>query len=286
MQLKINGETVDYTLEKESVLSQVVKAVEDWLGGSGYLITGIREGGRDLLASPPADWGGTPIDSVAELDFRVSHAEDVRVELWVTVRALLGMVIRELDSPEAGSDALLATLPEALDSLQKNPPQPSTAGTAGRLGAALRELGTGDARAWPPERLREVKDMASRLRDELGSRIAEASRPRETLARHLAELASVRATIADVSVLLASGKDRQAMEAVVTFSDLMQRLLGILPFLPPDQERQKLFGELNGVLRDLLAAFDARDLVLIGDLFEYEVAPRVDRLVPLLQRCL
>jgi hypothetical protein len=35
----------------------------------------------------------------------------------------------------------------------------------------------------------------------------------------------------------------------------------------------------------LIAAFQAKDLVLIGDLFEYEIAPRIDRLLPLLERC-
>ena len=41
--------------------------------------------------------------------------------------------------------------------------------------------------------------------------------------------------------------------------------------------------ELTPVLRELVAAFDAKDSVLIGDLLEYEVAPRVERLMPLLE---
>jgi hypothetical protein len=41
--------------------------------------------------------------------------------------------------------------------------------------------------------------------------------------------------------------------------------------------------ELNPVLRDLVAAFDARDSVLIGDLLEYEIAPRMERIAPLLK---
>jgi len=37
------------------------------------------------------------------------------------------------------------------------------------------------------------------------------------------------------------------------------------------------------VLSELLEAFDARDSVLIGDLMEYEIAPRLERLRSILQ---
>ena len=93
MLLRINGEKVEYTLERESRLADVVTAVEDWLGRSGYIITGIREGGRDLLDSPRDRWSALPLENVAELDFQVGHAEDVRVEHWVTARALLAAVL-------------------------------------------------------------------------------------------------------------------------------------------------------------------------------------------------
>ncbi len=286
MKLKINGEPVDFTLEDESTLSEVVRGVENWLGGTGYLITGIRAGGADLPARPSAEWGRQPIGTVAELDFAVSHAEDVRIEHWVTVRALLGMVEKELALPGETLDTLLATLPEALDGLRKNPHHPSAAGSADRLRALLEGQTSGQLAAWPAERLREATSLIGTIREELGLRIGEASRPKETLKACIAELASAKGSVGEVSVLLQSGRDRKAMEAVVAFSDLVQRLLFILSFLPPDEARQRLFGELNGVLRDLVAAFDAKDLVLIGDLFEYEVAPRIEKLIPLLERCL
>jgi hypothetical protein len=93
-------------------------------------------------------------------------------------------------------------------------------------------------------------------------------------------------SVSEVSLLLQTGKDRQAMDRIIRFSEVTQRLLDIVPFLPKDDERHKLFEELNPVLRQLLEAFDSKDLVLIGDLFEYEVAPRLTGLLPALERCL
>jgi hypothetical protein len=57
-----------------------------------------------------------------------------------------------------------------------------------------------------------------------------------------------------------------------------------VPFLSPDPERGRLLAELTPVLREVVAAFGARDSVLIGDLLEYEVAPRLARLAPSLER--
>jgi hypothetical protein len=286
VRLKINGEAVDYTLEKESVLSEVVKGVENWLGGSGYLITAIREGGRDLVAAPQREWETTPIDAIGDIDFVVSHAEDVRIEHWVTVRALFGMLEKEIAEPGKSLGDLLAALPEALRGLRRNPHDSSGGETADRLQALLEGQGPEEVRAWPGERTLAVIQLLVRAREELGRRIREASRPKEILRPCLEELRAALGTISEVSVLLQSGKDRQAMETVISFSDLVQRLLAILPFLPPDKERAALFGEINGVLRDLISAFDAKDLVLIGDLFEYEVAPRITKLIPMLERCL
>ena len=74
------------------------------------------------------------------------------------------------------------------------------------------------------------------------------------------------------------------MEIVIRFADIVQSLMDLLPFLPPDAERARILVELTPVLRELVDAFGSRDSVLIGDLLEYEVAPRMERIAPLLEK--
>jgi hypothetical protein len=74
------------------------------------------------------------------------------------------------------------------------------------------------------------------------------------------------------------------MEIVIGFADTVQALLALVPFLAPDPERGKLLAEFTPVLRELVAAFGAKDSVLIGDLLEYEITPRMQRLAPLLEK--
>ena len=82
---------------------------------------------------------------------------------------------------------------------------------------------------------------------------------------------------------LATGHDGQAMQTIATVAELLQTLLALVPFLPPHPDRPRLFTELTGVFRDVIAAFDAKDSVLIGDLLEYEAAPRLGELLPLME---
>jgi hypothetical protein len=284
--LKINGEPIDFTLEKEAVVSEVVKGVEDWLGGSGFLITGIRLEERDLLASPRSEWAAIPIASVSELDFRVSRPGDVRIEHWIAVNDWLGLLAKELEGDGASLAKVMTSLPETLTSIEQNPFLPPGSDTIERLGTLFAGQTAEAVRTWPSERTREASFLIAGMRKELARRVQEATHPKETLKAHLEDLKGIQARIGEVSVLLQTGKDRQAMETVIGFSELVQKLLGLVRFLPRDSQREKLFEELNTVLRQLISAFDAKDLVLIGDLFEYEVAPRIGRLLPLLEKCL
>ena len=45
------------------------------------------------------------------------------------------------------------------------------------------------------------------------------------------------------------------------------------------KDLRAFYNELNGFLREVTTAFEEVDSVLIGDLLEYEVGPRIDALV-------
>ena len=121
------------------------------------------------------------------------------------------------------------------------------------------------------------------MRAALDSRIADATHPKEALARCASRIRSLLGSLTEVSVLLQTGRDKAAMDIVIGFSDAVQELLDLMPFLSPNAERGRLIGELTPFLRDLVSAFDVKDTVMIGDLLEYEISPRMERLAPLLE---
>jgi hypothetical protein len=292
VRLTINGETVSYELERERSLAEAVDGVRAWLAASDCTVTGLSADGRDLLAEPREAWGAAEIASVGLLEVSAERVADMRLALWRTVGAWLSMVQAELASegsePDPLSD-LLSGLPQTLEGLAASPFLPPGA-EAGRRFAALwtgvpEDGGAAAAqvRAWPADRLRGAAALVGELREALRRRIGEAESPREPLARRAQALRERVAGLREVSVLLQTGRDKAAMEVLIGFTDAVQSLMDILPFCPPDPARARLFAELTPVLRELVGAFDSRDSVLIGDLLEYEVAPRVERIMPLLE---
>lgn len=286
MVIKVNGEPIDYTLEKESSLQEVVKGVRAWAGGSGFVVTSIILGGKDILSAPEGSWASTPISTVSELDFRVLTPADVRLEHWAAVRVWMAALERELKFPGASLNDLALNISTTLLGIKKNPFLPPGSPDMERLSAILDGQDAASISGWPQEKREEAAAVLSRVGVVLDSRIKEAADPREAIGTQLPRLRELATAVIDVPLLLQTGRDRQAMEMVSAFTELFQKLLDIVPFLPKDGERDRVFEELNPILHQILSAFDARDFVLIGDLFEYEVAPRLGRLTPLLEKCL
>ena len=244
---------------------------------------------------PEHGWGSRAAGSVRELEVTATRTGDMRLEHWQTVHAWLGMLSDELRTPAEGHAGtlaeLLANMPETIEGFKANPfmPRGSDAGERfealfkGQGAAAEMPPGAAAVLSWPVERIHSASALVDELREGLERRIAEASRPGETLSRRAAGLRESLGRLPEVSVLLQTGRDKAAMEIVIGFTDAVQSVLDLLPFLPPDQGRGKLIAELTPFLRDLVSAFGSKDSILIGDLLEYEILPRMERLTPLLE---
>jgi hypothetical protein len=297
VRLTINGEPVTYSLENERTLGEVVRGVRSWLADAGFHVTEMKADEHDLVREAPDRWGGIEVSTVAELGVQAAHTGEMRLAHWRTVEKWLAMLEEETrallarpgsSGPAAAPgtetlSALLSDFPETLVGMKANPFFPPDATALARFEAAFQGQSAPAVAAWPSVRLQEAGSVIAELRGHLSRRVADASAPGEALRGCAARFRESVAKLPDVSILLQTGRDRAAMEIVIAFADIVQSLLGLLPFLPPDAQRGKLISELTPVLRDLVAAFDARDSVLIGDLLEYEITPRIERLAPVLE---
>lgn len=100
-------------------------------------------------------------------------------------------------------------------------------------------------------------------------------------------LAGLAEKMREIPVLLQTGKEREAMERLEFFSEEMQRLEKLLPLLPLagiEEEKLRIEGlnpgeytaALSPFLEELTEAIEQNDTVTIGDIAEYEVAPRIE----------
>ena len=96
-----------------------------------------------------------------------------------------------------------------------------------------------------------------------------------------------RGELADIPVLLQTGKEDQAMKTVLFFIEIFNKVIRVIPELRRSgidtasitvdgQAMPEFYGSFNEVLRQLTDAFEHKDMVLIGDLAEYEILPRMN----------
>ncbi|MCX7031970.1 MAG: hypothetical protein NTU62_17875 [Spirochaetes bacterium] len=283
MRLTINGEAVRFSLENERTLGEVATAVERWLADSGFVVVALSADGEDLAGSPRERWQARPVDGISELGVSVRHAAELRLEHWRAAAGVLDTLARALDTDKVDGEALAAA-GDALAALRARPAGPDAAAAAARLERSLAGATAAAVRGWPADRRAGTAALARELSGTLAVVAEQAADPGAALAAAAEPVARLLPGLAEVAVQLQTGRDREAMATVTGLCDAVQRLLPLVSFLPRDAGRERLIVDLNATLRDLLAAFEAKDTVLIGDLAEYEVAPRLAQLLPLLGR--
>ena len=98
-----------------------------------------------------------------------------------------------------------------------------------------------------------------------------------------------RDRLVDVPVLLQTGNDLRVMETINALSNDLYQLYQLLPLMPiagiegqgPEVDGVRLADYptyLSPLLKDLLGALEGKDTILVGDLSEYELAPKIERL--------
>lgn len=128
-------------------------------------------------------------------------------------------------------------------------------------------------------------DMSCRIETEATDALVEAAL--HELARLRDSVAAFYRTIGDLPLLFQSGKSAEAYHQLTLFTELLEQVNRILALLPIDGKADA-FREMDlaPILRQLAEAFEADDAVLIGDLMEYEIAPKIEILLSFLDRVL
>jgi hypothetical protein len=221
-----------------------------------------------------------------KVDFRLEEERILRealggIEDWLSESGMVVTAVR-CDGKALSAEALRAAWDTPLERV-------SELAIEARHAREIRMAALREDLADLVERERTAPDAeraeASRRREDASRRIRETVETYGALQSLTGEIASMEARIGEVSILLQSGKDRQAMETITRFADLIEAVLAVLPRTVGGGEAAALFAEINPRLREILEAFGAGDFILIGDILEYEIAPRLGGLAALLSRC-
>jgi hypothetical protein len=293
MQIKINDQPLDFTVDRDETLGEVVRELRSWLRGSDLVLYSVKHREREFLASPPEQWENTVHSEIDELAVTVGPSRNLRSENLRTVLQYLDLLDAALSHASDEELSELTTgFPAMVESITQVAPREAA---LQRLSGLLADPAAQPLSVWPKERIDEARRLIERLGSLAGRRLQEIENPR-VIARELAAaLNECRADAVQVAVLLQTGRDREAMDVIIRFSELFQSLARVLHSLAATEgnlpsvggkSQEEFFREMNGFLSELVEAFVAQDSVLIGDLMEYEVAPRLEELRAALEEIL
>ncbi len=289
MEITLNSKPFDVTIENEKNLGELFIGISEWLNKSGYEISELIQDGKRLQLNNDK-WQTNLLKSINNLDIitipgSTRYIMDLHT-IYQSISLLFNALVKD-NKPLI--DDLISELPYIADALDLF-------------------LSKKDVLLFGKEKLtslisnyisnREnnsnikilVLEHLEELLKVLKTRIKEVTSPYPELKETTKKLKNLIPVISDVALMLQTGNDKKAMDSVLKFINLSEKLIRIFPFLVEqgytDIRKQSIeninfndfYKDLNNILSELVEAFDINDSILIGDLMEYEIVPKIDKL--------
>jgi len=290
VQIVINDEPISYTLEDERTVGQVVAEIEKWLAGQRLAVSAVRSDEDELPLYAPERWSSVSVEAVGTLYVTASTFREMKLATLQTMLQYLTLMQSGIETRrDIQLKELLDEYPYIRDSLNELVGLGNGSEASSGLDTLIENSGLLEGSIRDDETRTALTRHIDDLKMIIVDRSREATEPRREAASTAVLLQQSIPEISEVSVLLQTGKDQQAMASVVRFTELLGKVVRIVPYLAesdPDliagdganRSVPQIAAELNEFLHDLISAFDAKDSVLIGDLLEYEIAPRVQEI--------
>ncbi|MFP4113344.1 MAG: hypothetical protein ACOC2Y_04370 [Spirochaetota bacterium] len=288
MEILVNHEPLDFKLENESSVGEIVDGLAHWLSAGRFAITAIDVNATSYALHDRESWADIQIDDVDRLAVEALPLTDVDHATLVALEEYFSILAECL---ETRNELPLGELVRELPYVRARLTQffPALASEDGETSVLLDDR-LEQGKMPHPENARSLSAEVNDIRTIIRSREREYREPARELALTLGHLSATRPALIEVPVQLQTGKEQEAMQTVVTLTELLTRVVRLVPLVERSEDDadinvegvRRFAEELLPHLIELKDALEIQDTVLIGDLLEYEVAPRLEALHRLL----
>jgi len=278
----VNGEALSVGTGPAAKLGEALANADDLLEKAGCVIVALRIDGRAVDAGSYGSFADRPSSDFSRVDIEAESAAAIRIRSLETLCELLKLALQ--GAREEGTTDWKTLRTGAADI------RDAFAGLFAADELSFVQLfadilaKAGEAPGMS-ERI-EIAAQAERLSLIFGERLSELKDPAREMKKAAAVFETQAPELEELPVLLQTGKDDRAMKAVSFFIEVFNKVIRILPELNrtgtatdglsiDGQTLPEFYSAFNVVLRQLTEAFEHKDAVLIGDLAEYEVLPRM-----------
>ncbi|GMO39287.1 MAG: hypothetical protein Ta2B_18990 [Termitinemataceae bacterium] len=260
MKITIDDKYIDIVFENEKTLGEVFSGIEKWLSTAGLSISNVEVDGDTSCTADMQNLFDKDIDSVHELKIKTSLVSSLHLEA-------LRQAIETLDLIKTSDDGKKKIF---IDSWITS------------CGASF--IKENDNNCFKLI-LNAFNNNDTKLRQNLVERSLEIENmikhPAAEFANMEKNIGEVTQSLQDLPLDLQTGKDAKACAAIEKFTSFTNKMFYLINIIFIDVEKRKRANietkleEFNGTLKEFLSAYENKDLVLSGDLAEYEIAPRL-----------
>ena len=295
MEIRINNEIIDTRIEHERNAFEVMEQLNQWLLGEGFFISSLLVNGR---ASSPSDeevLRGISVEELNTMEINALPLDELSFENFATLLNYFYYLHRTVRDGEREllADLMAESGPvlQSMDSILN-----LRVGDRPASELLIRLLDESGVAAGEPGDISRLEEFLKNLCIFIEGRIREIANPLLELQSTASLLAAQVPRLEEVPILLQTGKEREAMQMVIAFTELGEKLNRLYPLLTAREDEDlssrtirdlpfdSFYQELNGHLRELTEAIEAEDTIMIGDLLEYEIAPKLADLVEAIDR--
>jgi len=298
MRITVNGAPIALEAKDSDSLGVLLAEADELLDKAGSVIVSLSVDGEEVDAEGYARCAEKPASLVDRVEIRAENTASIKLRALETLLELLAIAKRSAEDTAAE------------DTAAEDTPSGMSDGPADwkglRTGAQnMRDAFAGlfaadelsfvqffadflDRAGDEPDRATriEISAQSDRLASVFNERLAELRSPVGEM-RATAALFDERAKeLAEIPILLQTGKEDLAMKTVLFFIEIFNKVIRVIPELRRSgvdtagivvdgMPMPEFYGSFNDVLRQLTDAFEHKDAVLIGDLAEYEILPRM-----------
>jgi len=265
MKININGKPLDYTLTNEKTLIEIIAGLEQWLSSSGHRMSELSVDGQDVNSSMVEEIFKKDIKTVKLIEIRTNSIAELTTACILNLKHDIDEYeklnfdekAKFFDNWKEGSHAqyISEEMPDLYSYFVD-------AFSAGKISI---------------ETLRAITEEVQR----------EITEPVKELEKIEPILNEICEKLINLPLNIQTGKDLLAATTIELFSTITEKIirifyqLNIQGYLLQMEEAKKIahdFIDFKNILTELLEAYEKHDTIIIGDLAEYEAAPKLKEL--------
>ncbi|QEN05752.1 hypothetical protein EW093_13910 [Thiospirochaeta perfilievii] len=283
MTLTIDKNNIDFSLENEKYLNEVISNISSWLSKNQLIVEKLYIDNEDYSNRDL----NVKIDDIRSIEIETLSFTELNINNISWIKYFFQRLTLALDNWDREillqvNDEIpfvLNHLPNILSLDNKTPEY-------GKNEIILELLNRYNYLNCKEESVdkESINDIFEDIILLLNERLREFSNPKEELITSIKVLVSLKPDLESVAIYLQAGNEEKAAKVMNTFTHILHKVLRILNFninnvkVTNGNDLNEFTDGLDDILNELLDGYESQDTVLIGDILEYEISSRIEKL--------